>query len=90
MQIEPLQPVAVTLKCNENYASSLLLELTDSKMKVSSEDYLDKDSLVTFKAQFFYGEAIVSSVQFQDRKFTYTLEIRSIKYQPGLLVNQKL
>ncbi|ASQ47387.1 hypothetical protein [Legionella clemsonensis] len=90
MQIQPVQPVAVKLKCGHTQASCLLVELTDTEMQVTSPDYLDKNSPVIFSAQFFHGEAVITHIQFLNYRFTYTLSINNIKYQPGLLVNKQL
>ncbi|WED42799.1 hypothetical protein [Legionella cardiaca] len=90
MQIQPVQPVVVKLKCGHTHASCLLVELTDTEMQLSSTEYLDKDSPVIFSAQFFHGEAIITHVNFLNYRFTYRLTINAIKYQPGLLVNKQL
>ncbi|MDI9819518.1 MULTISPECIES: hypothetical protein [unclassified Legionella] len=90
MQIQPVQPVAVNLKCGRLCASCSLVELTDNEMQLTSTDYLDKDSPVVFTAKFFRGEAVIKHINFYHYRFTYTLSISTIKYQPGLLVNQQL
>ncbi|KTC86927.1 hypothetical protein [Legionella brunensis] len=90
MQIQPVQPVVVKLKCGHSHASCLLVELTDTEMQLTSTDYIDKDSSVIFNAQFFHGEAIITNITFLNYRFTYTLTINAIKYQPGLLVNKQL
>lgn len=90
MQIKPVQPVAVKLKCGHSHASCFLVELTDDEMQLTSTDYLDKDSPVVFSAKFFRGEAMITHVNFLHYRFTYTLSINYIQYQPGLLVNTQL
>lgn len=52
MQIQPLQPVSVKLKCGHAEASCLLVELTDTEMQLTSKDYLQKDSPVVFLRNF--------------------------------------
>ena len=46
MQIQPVQPVAVKLKCGHAQASCWLVELGESEMQLTSTDYLDKESPV--------------------------------------------
>jgi hypothetical protein len=90
MQIQPLQPVSVKLKCGHAEASCLLVELTDTEMQLTSNDYLQKDSPVVFSSKFFKGEAKIINLNFTHHLFAYTLAIGFIQYQPGLLVNQLL
>lgn len=90
MQIQPVQPMVVNLKCGQNHVTAMLVELTDTELHLTSTDYLDKDSVVSFRSQFFYGEAIVTNIHFQKYRFHYTLTIETIKYQPGLLINKQL
>lgn len=90
MQIKPVQPVAVQLKCGQLQASCYLVELSNSEMQLTSTDYLDKNSPVVFSAKFFRGEATITQVEFFRYQFSYTLTINSIRYQPGLLVNTQL
>ncbi|WP_028388866.1 hypothetical protein [Legionella fairfieldensis] len=90
MQIKPMQPVAVKLKCGHLQAACFLLELTDDKMQLTSNDYIDKASPVVFSSQFFHGEATIIDLDFAHYNFTYTLHINFITYQPGLVVNQQL
>lgn len=90
MQIKPVQPVTVKLKCGHSQASCFLIQLTDNEMELRSTDYLAKDSEVNFTSTFFQGEAIISSIEFLHANFSYILTINHIKYQPGLLVNMKL
>lgn len=90
MQIQPMQPVAVKLKCGHAQASCWLVELREDEMQLTSTDYLDKESPVVFNADFFRGEAIITNISFHRYRFTYTLTINFIQFQPGLLINTKL
>lgn len=90
MQIQPMQPVDVILKCGDSQASCFLVQLTDDEMQLRSTDYLDKDSSVVFSSNFFHGKAIISHISFSHYHFNYTLSIEFIRYQPGLVVNKIL
>ncbi|CDZ76265.1 hypothetical protein BN59_00532 [Legionella massiliensis] len=90
MQIQPLQPVEVSLKCGQSQATCHLIELTDCEMQLTSTDYLEKGSLVVFTSRFFRGEASILHLKFCRYHFSYTLKIDFINFQPGLVVNQKL
>ncbi|KTC88109.1 MULTISPECIES: hypothetical protein [Legionella] len=90
MQIQPLQPVAVRLKCGHAEASCFLVELRDTEMQLTSTDYLENNSPVVFSSKFFKGEAKITNLNFSHHHFNYTLAIVFIQFQPGLLVNKLL
>lgn len=90
MQIQPIQPVEVLLKCGETELRCKLIELTESEMTVNSSDFIEKESSVVFVSKFFRGEAIVREFGYKGHKFTYKLDIGNIRYQPGLLINTSL
>jgi len=87
MQIQPVQPVNVELRCGHIKAFGWLIQLTENELLVSSSEFLDKDSPILFSAQYFRGEASIKQIEYNQYLFTYTLVIHRINYQPGLLVN---
>lgn len=90
MQIQPVQPVDVELKCGDVRMRGMLLQLTDDELLVTSKEYLEKDNVISFIARYFRGEAIIKKVMYSEYLFTYTLAINSIRFQPGLLINTQL
>lgn len=90
MQIQPTQPVEVVLKFGESNLPCNLVELTDKEMVLTGTEFIDKGTAVTFKSQYFRGDAAINQVNYNHYQFTYTLAIDKIKYQPGFLVNTKL
>ncbi|ARG98793.1 hypothetical protein [Legionella micdadei] len=90
MQIQPMQPVAIKLKCGQIQTSGFLVQLTDSEMQLTCTDYMEKDSSVAFTSKFFSGEAKIIELNFAHSHFLYTLSINFIRYQPGLVVNKTL
>lgn len=90
MQIQPTQEVLVNLTCDEHKMLCHLIQLNDNEMQLSSDEFLEKNAEVSFKSQYFFGNAVVISVDYIDIHFNFRLKIRSIKFQPGLLVNMKL
>lgn len=90
MEIQPVEPVRVHIKCGHTTLFGNLIALSNTEMKVTSKEYVDKNSPVTFFAKFFRGEATITHIQFSNCLFTYTLDIHLIHYQPGIMVNTKL
>lgn len=90
MQIQPVQPVNVELRCGHVKSFCRLIQLTEDEMLVSSSEFLDKDSPILFSARYFRGEATIKEIIYSQYLFTYTLVIHRINYQPGLLVNTSL
>lgn len=90
MQIQPVQPIHVTLKNEEQQSQCLLISLSDSELEISSNDYFDQDSRLEFIASYFRGQGRVIKIVFSQSLFKYTLSIDSIHFQPGLLINMRL
>ncbi|KTD61181.1 hypothetical protein [Legionella spiritensis] len=90
MQIQPVHPVEVFLKCNDLETAGNLVELSEQEMILTCTEFLDRNSPVTFHAKYFWGEAIVHQINYSRYLFTYILSIEQIKYRPGLVVNTKL
>lgn len=87
MQIQPVQPINVELRCGLTKAYGQLIQLTEKELFVSSSEFFDKDSPILFSARYFRGEASIREIIYDRYLFTYTLIIHRINYQPGLLVN---
>lgn len=87
MQIEPMQPVHVLLKCGQEELHCSLVHFSETDIVVVSTDFIDKNSMVEFKSNFFTGEGVITHIQYSHYKFTYSLSIGSIKYRPGMIVN---
>ena len=90
MQIEPIDPVLVKIHVNELESQGYLIEINEKEIKITSKDFFEKDVVILFISRFFKGKALIKKVSYQDCLFTYLLEIHSINYQPGLLINTKL
>ena len=90
MEIQPIEPVRVHIKCEETNFIGKLVTLSNTEMVVTGQEYLDKNSPVTFFAKFFSGNATIAHIQFKNCVFTYTLIIHHIHYQPGLMINTQL
>ncbi|WP_367607048.1 hypothetical protein [Legionella sp. W05-934-2] len=91
MEIEPLQPVAVFLSIDEEeHVVCHLVDITKDQIRVICNEYLEKSTPVDFQSQFFIGHAIINGVKFDKKIFTYTLDIKNIRYKPGLIINEKL
>ncbi|KTC68828.1 hypothetical protein Lbir_2361 [Legionella birminghamensis] len=90
MQIQPVEPLVVLLNCGEVKTTSYLVELTEHMLSVTCTDFLEKGSAVLFKSRYFRGEASIITISYDHYRFTYTLEIEQINFQPGLLVNTQL
>lgn len=90
MLIQPVQPIFVTLKIGEAQHDSQLISLTDTELELKSHDYLEKGSYVVFLAKYFRGDASIYEISFAQYYFTYKMKIKSIQFQPGLLINTRL
>jgi hypothetical protein len=90
MLIQPVQPVHVLMKIGEIEYISQLLSLSEEKLELRCEEYIEKEIEVSFFAKHFRGQAIIEEIQFADSFFTYQLTIQEIQFQPGLLINTRL
>lgn len=90
MLIQPVQPVGVTIRIGDMSYEGQMVSLSETELEVSLQDYLEKDSEVLFIAQYFKGEATIRDIKFAHYCFTYRIEIKSIQFQPGLLINTRL
>lgn len=90
MLIQPIEPVGVTIRIGDSIYEGHMVSLSETELEVSLSDYLEKDSDLIFIAQYFKGEAIIRDIHFAHYCFTYRVEIRSIQFQPGLLINTRL
>ncbi|WP_298627387.1 hypothetical protein [uncultured Legionella sp.] len=90
MLIQPVQPVYVTIKIGENIYECQMISLSETELVINCNDYMEKDSLVLFIAKYFRGAARIREIEFIQFFFTYKLEIDTIQFQPGLLINTRL
>lgn len=90
MEIHPVQPVKVQLICDMNKAHAFMLSLSDTVLKVICHAHFDINEILVFKSEYFKGEGQVKSSEISKYCYRYTIEIFSIKFQPGLLINTKL
>ncbi|AOW53368.1 TPA: hypothetical protein I9781_001453 [Legionella pneumophila] len=90
MLIQPIEPVAVTIKMGQNSYECQMVSLSESELALKSYDYFEKGSEVLFFAKYFRGHAVVCTIEFSDYCFTYKMEIVRIQFQPGLLINTRL
>ncbi len=90
MLIQPVQPVPVQIKIEQNKYDCHMISLSHTELELSCPDYLDKNSQVLFIAQYFRGKAFIKEIRFSEHCFNYTLEIEEIQFQPGLLINTRL
>ncbi|WP_131795665.1 hypothetical protein [Fluoribacter gormanii] len=90
MLIQPVQPVNVLIKIGEIEYIGQLLSLSEEKLDLKCEEYIEKDIEVAFFAKHFRGHAIIEEIQFARSFFTYQLTIQEIQFQPGLLINTRL
>lgn len=90
MQIQPIEPVTVLIGSTDCKITGQLVSLNNDTLTIVSREFLDKGNSVLFKSKYFRGEALVSSVSYNQHEFTYSLEITEIRFQPGLLVNTQL
>lgn len=88
--IQPVQPVHVTIKIGQVNYESQMLSLSETELEISCNEYLEKDSIVSFLAQYFRGSAIIKDIQFKNYYFIYKMTIEKIQFQPGLLINTRL
>lgn len=87
MQINPLERIDVHLKHEGSDIEACLMSLSDAEIKLSSRGYLPAKGLIDFSAKHFQGQAGINKILFEDGKFIYYLEIYTIHFQPGFLVN---
>lgn len=91
MEIEPLQPVTVFLSISEEeQVVCHLIDISKDQIRVICNEYLEKSTPVDFQSKFFIGNATVNGVKFNNKMFTYTLDINHIRYKPGLIINEEL
>lgn len=90
MLIQPVQPVMVTVKIGESKFDCQMLSLSENELEITSSDYLEKESSVSFFAKYFRGSGIIREIKFAQYCFTYKMDIEKIQFQPGLIINTKL
>lgn len=90
MLIEPEEPVELIIQVGDVKYLGYMLSLSESKIEVSCNEYLEKNTFVLFNSPYFKGHALVKEIKFAKRFFIYQLAIEQIKFQPGLLVNMRL
>jgi hypothetical protein len=88
--IQPIQPVMVTIKIGENQYDCQMISLSETVLELNGHDYVEKERDVLFLAQYFRGKATVRDVTFTHFCFTYKLDIKTIQFQPGLIINTRL
>lgn len=88
--IQPVQPVNVTIKIGKKIYDCQMISLSETELVLNCNDYMEKDSEALFIAKYFRGAATVRDIEFIQFFFTYKLEIDSIQFQPGLLINTRL
>lgn len=87
MQINPLESIDVSLKYEELLIEGCLVSLSDDEITLNSQSYLPAKGIVEFIAKHFHGYANIKKINFEQDHFVYFLEIYTIHFQPGFLVN---
>ncbi len=90
MLIQPVQPVHVLIKIGEDEYIGQLLSLSEKKLELKCDEYIEKYVDISFTAKHFRGHAIIEEIKFAHSFFTYQLTIQEIQFQPGLLINTRL
>lgn len=90
MLIQPVQPIDIAMQFGENKYKCQMISLSETELELSCQDYLEKESHVSFITRYFRGNAIIREISFAQYCFTYKLEIATIQFQPGLLINTRL
>ena len=93
MLIQPVQPVFVVVKIGPNDQKDhmcQMLSLSDNKLELRCNDYLEKESEVVFSAKYFRGLGIIEEITYAKLHFIYHMNIKEIQFQPGLLINTQL
>ncbi len=90
MVIQPVQPVLVTIKWEQECYEGLMVSLTENQLEISCAQFLEKNLTVLFQAKYFRGTAVITDTKFEQLSFNYILEINHIQFQPGLLINTRL
>jgi hypothetical protein len=88
MQIRPLEQIDISLKTEETHINGRLISLSDDELRLNSISYLPPTKgMLDFVCKYFHGQGEIKKINFEEDKFTYYLEIYTIHFQPGFLVN---
>jgi hypothetical protein len=87
MNVQPLQVISIILKKDGSQLKGHLITLSDEEIILSSKEFFACPGAFAFQAHFFRGQAILKDVVFADGQFTFYLEILSICFRPGLLID---
>lgn len=91
MEIQPLQPVNVFLfPTGKEEIASHLIDIASDRIRVMAQLFIEQKTAVDFKSRFFSGRAIVTAIEFKNHVFTYTLDILTIHFKPGMIINEVL
>lgn len=90
MLIQPNHSIPLVLYFKQRQLSAYMSALTDSALTITCETYIDKHSIVSFINPYFRGQGSITKIHFDKAIFTYNLDIASIQFKPGLIINQKI
>ena len=71
MLIQPVQPVFVVVKIGHIDHMCRMISLSDSQLELKCNDYLEKDSHVSFIGKYFRGHGVIAKITFSILK-TFT------------------
>jgi hypothetical protein len=90
MDINPTESLVVVLKTEVSEIAGCLVTLTDESLSLKSQHFLQGGGGLSFRSRFFRGHAGIKNITFDKDGFVYELEILTIQFQPGLLINVRL
>lgn len=90
MDINPNQSLIVVLKSEACEIVGSLITLSDDALNLKSTQFLKGGGTLSFRSQFFRGHAGVKNITFDTDGFVYELEILTIQFQPGFLIDMRL
>ncbi|CAM4383736.1 MAG: hypothetical protein LEGION0403_FIIPPAGN_00732 [Legionella sp.] len=90
MLIQPVDPVFIVIKLNQEDYMGQMLSLSDRELELKCSHYFEKKTLVSFQGKYFRGHARIQGITHAKLHFIYQMNIEEIQFQPGLLINTRL